>query len=363
MRIVIDIRSTLKQKTGIGYYTLNLINNLAKVDLQNRYYLYSKIKFFNPSKNLPNLPGKNFKHLVNRLGIKSQFFLRGFDIIHTSSYDLVKPKNSKLVLVIHDVIHKIYPQFYTSSALQLIENNLILRLKEADFVIVDSKATEEDLLKFYGYPKEKIKIIYPAIEEIDIPKANSDFFQKLKSYNIKIPFILYVGTLEPRKNVPGLLKAYKILKDKGGIKHKLVIAGMKGWLWEDIFILYQKLDLKDDVIFTGYLPRQVLMILYKTADIFVYPSFYEGAGLPILEAFSFGLPVITSASSAMQEIADDCALLINPYSPEDIAEAMYTLINNQELKENLKQKALNRIKNFSCLDTARQTLEIFKTIQ
>jgi len=142
MNIGIDIRSALKQKTGIGYYTLNLINNLAKIDKENRYFFYSQIKFFNPKKKLPNLPGENFKHIVNRLGINPKFFLKSLDIFHASSYDLSKPKNSKLVLVVHDVIHKVYPKGHTKETIEMIDRNLIRILNEADRVIVNSETTK-----------------------------------------------------------------------------------------------------------------------------------------------------------------------------------------------------------------------------
>lgn len=362
MHIGIDIRSTLKQKTGIGYYTSNLINSLAKIDKENRYYLYSKVKFFNPKKKLLPLPGKNFRHLVNRLGINPNFILKGLNIFHTSSYDLPRPKNSKLVLVVHDVIHKAYPEGHSLETIKMIDKNLSRILNETDIVIVNSETTRKDFLKFYNFLEDRVKLIYPGCNEdlFATQEFSFNLYQKIEEkYNIKTPFILFVGTLEPRKNIEGLIKAYKILKDRFNLEYKLVIVGMRGWLYENIFNLVEELSLKDDITFTGYVLREDLSYFYKFAEIFVYPSFYEGAGLPLLEAFSFGLPVVTSNTSSMAEIAGQAAILVNPYRSEEIAWAILDIIKNTRLREDLRQRGLKRAREFSWETTAKKTLEVF----
>lgn len=365
MKISIDIRSTLKQKTGIGYYTFNFINSLSTIDKENRYYLYSNIKFFDNKKKLPPLPARNFSHRINRFNIDTRFFLKDMDILHTSSYDLSKPRGTRLVLVVHDVIHKVYPNGHTSQTIETTDSNLKRILKEVDVVIAVSQTTKKDLLRFYPFPEEKVRVIYPGVNNDFTFRGNifpsSEYIQK-KYYNVEIPFILSVSTLEPRKNIEGLIKAYKILREKTNLKHKLVIVGMKGWLYDNIFGLVDKLDLRDAVIFTGYVSREDLSYFYSNADIFVYPSFYEGVGLPVLEAFSYGLPVITSCTSALAEIAGDSAILIDPYQPEDIAKAILYLIEDNKLKEELKQKSIERAKEFSWEMSAKNTLEIFKEL-
>jgi len=364
LNIGIDIRSTLKRKTGIGYYTLNLINNLAKIDKQNKYFLYSKISLSCKDKKLPSLrTGKNFKHLVNRFRLKSQFLLRNMDVFYTSSFDLPKPRKSKQVLVIYDVIHKSYPSGYWSEKIKDIDNSFKSGLSLADVIIAPSLITKNDILRYYEVDEDKIHLIYPGInghlqpcEELSI-KQKEDFLNK---YNLSVgSFILFVGTLSPRKNVDGLIHAYKILKDKINLKYKLVIIGMKGWSYDTIFDLVEKYGLGKDIIFPGYLEEDELIKFYKTADIFVYTSFYEGAGLPVLEALSFGLPVVTSKSSSMSEIAQDAAILVDPYKPEEIAEGILRLINDVKLKQDLKAKALRRTKELSWESAARKTLEIF----
>lgn len=362
MKIGIDIRSTVKRKTGIGYYTLNLINSLAAADKKNQYFLYSKISFLNRKKISPLLPGENFEHLTNRLKLSSRWVLRDLDVFHTSSFDLFKPRGVKLVLVVHDVIHRVYPSGHAYQTVERVEKDLLRILPQADRIVVPSLATKNDLLKFYGIEENKLRVIYPGVNKEEAFSENNRHQNKpvLAKYNITRPFILYVGTLEPRKNVEGLITAYRDLRSNHDFKCQLVIVGMKGWLYEKIFDLVREWKLDRDIIFTDYIGRQDLRIFYQEAEVFVYPSFYEGAGLPVLEAFTFGVPVITSNVSAVAEIAADAAVLINPYKPREIAEAISNIVCNTELKDKLKEKGINRAKEF-CWDTAaRKTINVFR---
>ncbi|MBU2221832.1 MAG: glycosyltransferase, partial [Candidatus Omnitrophica bacterium] len=165
MKIGIDIRSTLKRRTGIGYYTANLIYYLGLADKLNQYYLYSEIALFNRNKKLPELPGNNFKHIINRFKLDPAFILKGLDIFHTSSYDLTLPKNTKLVLVIQDVIHKAYPAGHTAQTVREVELKLVPALTRADKIIVSSLATKNDLLKFYQVSPDKVRLVYPGVNE------------------------------------------------------------------------------------------------------------------------------------------------------------------------------------------------------
>lgn len=365
MKIGIDIRSTLKRKTGIGYYTVNFINYLGKADIRNNYYLYSEIGLFNRNKKLPDLPGNNFRHKINRLKLSPAFILRGLDIFHTSSYDLSLPRNTKLVLVIHDVIHKAYPDGHTAQTIREVELKLTTALTKANKIIVSSLTTRNDLLKFYRVDPDKIRLVYPGVNEDlfltpDISDADKEVLKN--AYKINSPFILYVGTLEPRKNVEGLINAYRILKDDFKVRHQLVIAGMKGWMYEKIFSLVNEYQLQSEIVFTDYVSREDLKALYKMASVFVYPSFYEGVGLPVLEAFNFGLPVVASRASSVGEIAADAAVLIDPYKPEDIVQAILTIIGDEKYKQDLIKKGFQRAKEFSWDEAARKTIGVFNEL-
>lgn len=362
MRIGIDIRSTLKKKTGTGYHTLNFINHLAKIDKKNSYFLYSKISPFNKGKKLPSLPGINFKHLINRFNINPAFFLRKLDIFHTTSLQFSKPKNTKIALLIHGVIHKAYPAAISTSTIKEKEDNFKFALPQADRIIVSSNTTKKDLLRFYKVHENKISVIYPGISKDLLTENDLSVIEKeefFKKYNISKPFILYVGALEPRKNVEGLIKAFSILRDKHGVDCQLVIAGAKSWGIENITSQANKSLFKKDIIFTGYVRRQDLKALYQNTCVFAFPSFYEGVGLPVLEAFLFKIPVVTSKVSALGEVAGQAALLIDPYSPEDIAQGIYRAIDDSDIRKSLIDKGLDRLRHFSWEESAMRTLQVF----
>ncbi len=364
MKIAIDIRSVLKkQPAGIGYYTLNFIGALAKIDKLNSYILYSKLRPFSKKKKLPPLPGENFKHKKDYFGLGPPELLKAVDVFHSSSFDIKPPKGAKFVFCLHDIIPKAFPQGHTRDTIARMDNLLAGALSLADCIAVDSEATRQDAAKYYPIEtKDKLRVIYPGVgEEFSVLSDESKDFHKagLSKYNIYSDYILYIGTLEPRKNIPSLIKAYHSLKARYGIDQKLVIAGMKGWGWEEIFKLTEELKLETDVIFTGYLPREELVIFYNCADLCVYPSFYEGAGLPVLEAFKCGCPVVTSNVSSTLEFAGEAAVLVDPYSVESIANGIYKVLNNQGIREQLSCKGIKRAEEFTWERTAAQMLEIF----
>jgi len=350
MKIGIDIRSTLKRTTGIGKYTLNLVNALAEVDNSNRYCLYSRKKILDFKRRLCRLPGANFCHCVD-------YFKKGpsavlpddVDVFHTSSYDLERPKCARFILTIHDVIIKAYPHGHSKRTIEEIDEKLKKILAEVDIIAADSHNTKSDLMKFYGTPDSKIQVIYPGV---NIPSHES----RVTSHG---NYILFVGTLEPRKNVDGLIKAFDWLKKHYGIGYKLFIVGMKGWMFEDIFKAYEQAEFKKDIIFKGYVPEEELKMLYQQASVFVYPSFYEGFGLPIIEAFGNGTPVVTSKTSSCGEIGADTALLIDPCNYKEIADAILRLIKDGKLKEALINKGLSRAREFTWARTAADFLKLF----
>lgn len=364
MKIGIDIRSTLKRKTGVGHYTLNLVNHLAKIDTVNEYVLYSRIKFFSREKKLPPLPGSNFYHRVNRFDLPLDLVIGKVDIFHTSSYNLSPPKTGKLVITVHDVIHKAYPMGHSKDTREEIDGNLRRVLKKADRLIAISQTTKTDILKWYSVYEEKIKVIYPGVNEQvnQIEKSNSLFNRLKEKYNISDKFLLFVGTIEPRKNIEGLIKAYRILKRKHRLPHQLVIVGMKGWMYSGVFDLAKNSGLEEEIIFTDYISTEDLNLFYNFADVFIYPSFYEGFGFPIVEAFRCGTPVITSNTSSCAEIAGDAAILIDPYDPGEIVEAVLKTVDDVGLRNKLKDKGLDRAKLFLWEDAAKKTLELFEEV-
>lgn len=351
MRIGIDIRSTLKKSTGIGKYTLNLVNALAQVDSKNHYYLYSRKKILDFRRRLPRLPAANFFHRVDYLKKGPGRLLGDVDVFHSSSYDLKKPKNARYIVTVHDVIIKAYPHGHSAKTIKEVDDKLARVLDEADVLVADSHSTESDLMRFYGVDRRKIHVIYPGVD------AGSKR-QETGTAGVE-DYILFVGTLEPRKNIAGLIKAFDWLKKEYGIKEKLYIAGMRGWMFEEIFKAYEDSEFKKDIVFKGYVTEEELTRLYQNAMVFVYPSFYEGFGFPIVEAFSYGIPVVTSKASSCGEIAGDSALLVEPSDYKEIGNGIYKLISEPALRETFREKGLKRAGGFSWDRTAREFLNLF----
>jgi len=364
MNIGIDIRSTLKKQTGIGKYTFNLVNALGRIDKANNYYLYSRKKILDFKRRLPKLPAKNFKHRVDYFKKGPDRVLPELDIFHTSSYDLMKPKKArKFIVTVHDVIVKAYPYGHDEKTVKEVDEQLKRVLSEADLLVADSYNTKSDLMKFYSVNDSKIQVIYPGVDVQPFPFGDRDYYPDRRTGKVDTPgveeYILFVGTIEPRKNIQGLIKAFNLLKKEHGIKHKLIIAGMKGWMYEDIFKEYENSEFQNDIIFKGYVGNKELAELYKNASVFVYPSFYEGFGFPILEAFGYNVPVVTSQTSSCGEVAGDGALLINPDNYKEIGEGIFKIINSESLRQELIAKGLSRVKEFTWEKTAKEFLKLF----
>ena len=294
--------------------------------------------------------------------LKKKFYnIKGVDAYYTSSYDILPPAGIKLIGVVHDIIPKVLPEVHTKDAADRLEATLQPFLTRADRVIVDSESTKRDLLKHFDLPPDKATVVYAGVDEQYCPPEgpSKTLYKHLENqYNIYSNYILYIGTIEPRKNIKGLIQAYQLLRTKGNTSQKLVIAGMKGWMYDEVYALTESLDLAKEVIFTGYVPQEDINTLYGLADVFVYPSLYEGAGLPVLEAFACATPVVCSNVSSIPEMAGDAACLVDPRQPAQIAEAIERVLADAGLRQQMIEKGMQRAKEFSWDRTARQTLEI-----
>ena len=202
-------------------------------------------------------------------------------------------------------------------------------------------------------------MVYNGKNERFKPLNQKEVAEVKQKYNLDFPFILFVGVLQPRKNIPTLIKAYYKLK-KEGIKDKLVITGGKGWQYKEIFETVERLNLQKEVIFTGHIPDDDLPKLYNAADLFAFPSLYEGFGIPPLEAMACGIPVITSNTGSLPEVVGDAGIMVDPYDIDGLAKAMYEVLNNEGLKEEMVKKGLERAKMFSWKKCAKEVLDVYE---
>jgi len=273
--------------------------------------------------------------------------------------------SGKLVITIHDLAFLIYPdRNFTSPEFTKNGMSRMRKLaKRADMIIAVSQNTKHDIEDVLGVSGEKIRVVYEAAETRFMPIGEAAVLSIVRQrYHLPERFILFVGTMEPRKNIPLLLNSYQSLKETRKIKHKLVLAGRLGWSYENIFLLLNELGLKEDVILPGHIAREDLPALYNLADLFVYPSFYEGFGLPPLEAMACGTPVIASRSSCFPEILGEAAILIDPKDANELSEKMYLMINDHALSSRYAEQGIKRAAQFSWEQVARETIQVYEAV-
>jgi glycosyltransferase involved in cell wall biosynthesis len=234
--------------------------------------------------------------------------------------------------------------------------------RKASKIIAISENTKKDIIDYFGIDEEKIRVIYLGVDRQFSPQPDMDEVGVLSKYNLPSGYILSVGTLEPRKNLIRLINAYKMVASSGEPVPKLVIVGGQGWGDEELGKVVRESGLIDLVILTGYVPDEDLPALYRNTTVFVYPSLYEGFGLPPLEAMACGTPVITSNVSSLPEVVGDAAILIDPYNTTEIAQAIASVLKDKELRERLRMNGLARSNLFSWDKTARETLKLYQEV-
>lgn len=372
MKIGIDVRVLMDNYySGVSIFTLNLLNNLLKIDKSNTYHFFCN-SFRRKNINLPNknivqtfYPNKIFNYLMQKYLAwpKLDKVLGDPDIFYSPHINFSSiSKSTKKIMTIHDLSFLRYPDFFNArknfwhKAINISKN-----IKNFDKIIAVSENTKNDIVELLGVDEQKIEVVYPGIS-CDLLSENdfsSDFLSK--NYNIDRSYILYLGTIEPRKNIVNLIKAYNLLRDSG-FEILLVLVGSWGWKTKDIRMEWESSKYKNDIRFIGYIPENEKKPFYSGASLFVYPSFYEGFGFPPLEAMYFSIPVIAGNTSSLPEVLNDSALLINPDDFKDLFEAMRAVLSDNRLKENLMEKAKKRLDFFSWNKTAENYLRIFKEV-
>jgi glycosyltransferase involved in cell wall biosynthesis len=370
--MIIGWNTTLLQEklSGIGNYIEKILMEIKKREIKDRiillgsnnYYDYSKINFKNNIFLSNGIISRNriFRILWEQIILPIKAKKNNIDILHCPAHVLPLFYSQKTVLTIHDLAFKLFPKAFKWQNRFYLNFIVPLSIKKADRIIAVSKNTKKDIIEEYNIDSNKIKVIYNGVNEKYREIRDEIIINKVKEkYKLPKKFILYLGTLEPRKNIKRLIKAFNKVKKSDT---KLVIAGGKGWLYDDIFELVKTLNLENEIIFTGYVDEEDIVPLYNAATVFVYPSLYEGFGLPPLEAMACGTPVITSNVSSLPEVVGEAAITIDPYNIEDISSAIRKVLNSEKLKENLSKKGIQQSKKFSWKKTTEETLNLYREI-
>ncbi len=354
------------QYAGIYYYTKELINALADIDKKNEYWIVREKSTGDISKNVKELviPSKNFPGAsAYRLfvTIPKKLVQKGVDIVveprHFGPFNL--PKDIKRVTVIHDLSPIHYPQWHQFASSKLQQLFLPSILKRADHIITNSNFTAQDVIDYFPFTKNKTSGILLGKEGFFKPKPDSSILAKL---GLQTPYLLHTGTIEPRKNLQLLIKAFEQIKKKKLTNLQLVLVGKLGWKSESLQQLIAASPFKKDIKLLGYVDRGVLPTIYTGASAFIYPSHFEGFGLPVLEAMSCGTPVVVSNVSSLPEIIGTAGLTFSPNNQDQLVKRIYQIMEDESLQQTLSKKSLQQAAKFSWHKTAKETLDIFEQL-
>lgn len=376
MRIGIDCRRILDPKhneaAGVGYYTYYLIKNLLQLDKTSQYFLFlydTRLKledFKQDNVHIIYFPG--LEHLgkipffYRHIFIPHILKLYRLDLYHNPAYVIPFFYFHKSVITVHDLAYYKNPAWFPDH--QFFNTRILtpFSIWKAKKIIAVSESTKNDLINYFKVRKEKIEVILEGVD--DYCNLSVDESKIEEKFKISGQYFLALGTLEPRKNLVRLIQAFDgFLKENPDSNFKLVLAGKKGWKYEPIFEAIKNLNLEDKVIWVGYVHLPEKIYLLRKSFALVFPSLYEGFGLPILEAMNMGVPVVTSNVASIPEIVIDNAVLIEPEDIESIEEGLNKIYRNADLRQNLVKKGKGIARHFTWQKSAQKTLKFYESLK
>lgn len=368
MKIGFEASALQGRKSGVGYYAENLLAGMMSVAPQHDYVLFSNRDIGDTR--LP-VPGERLydRGLIQARAAWMQTTLPGSirraapDVCHFPNYLAPLSSPCPYVVTIHDMTLYITPRFHSFKKLVLDRTLLPHVARRAAGIVTVSNSAREDIVRHLRVPRDKVRVVMNAVSPTFRPVTDpARLSAVLHRYGIDVPYILFVGTIEPRKNIARLVQAFARLK-RAGFPHKLVLVGQPGWHFQPIYAEIEQQGVTRDVILTGYVPLEDLPVLYSGAECMAFPSLYEGFGLPVLEAMACGTPVVTSASSSLAEVAGDAALLVDPRSVEHITDALARVHDDPQLAGDLSTRGLARAARFTWENAARATLDLYEAVR
>ena len=381
MRITFDAVPICSDRiTGIGWCEVGQTQALAELFPENRY----EYSFFTSGDNervkrVEKFAGKRIKLNTSRFSgylyravstflpvPYSLFFGRKSDITHFFNYIVPPFVHGKKVVTVHDMVYKAFPETVRGRTRFMLEAGLKRSMKRADIIVTDSEFSKSEIIKYFPHHRDKIRVV-PCGADLERFRPCNDterIAEVKKSLEIDGDYFLYLGTIEPRKNLERLVSAYAAFAKKAGNDApKLVLAGGKGWLDHGIYSRVEKLGLGDRVIFTKYVPSEDMQPLMCGALAFVFPSLYEGFGMPPLEAMACGVPVLTSGEASLPEVTGDCAVICDAYDSKSIAQGLYRLYTDKELRSELSRRGIERAQDFTWERSAKMLMDVYRELK
>lgn len=364
MKIGIDgNEANIKKRVGSGQYTYNLLKNWT-AESKDEFRIFLKKT---PNSDLPQ-PTTNWKYIIPKpsapwlkfsLPINLSMKHRDLNVFFSPAHYSPPLLPCPLVVTIHDIAYEYFPDQFLKDDLYKLRNWTKQSIKKAAKIIAVSESTKKDIIKFYDVDKNKIAVVHNGYDKNRFHKQVKPNKSVLSSLGVSSDkYLLYVGTIQPRKNVLKLVQAFHILKKNNEYKGKLVIAGNPGWMSDKIIKGIRSSEYINDIIISGYVAQNDLPTLYKSADAFILPSLYEGFGIPILESMACGTPVAVSNNSSLPEVVGNAGELFDPNDPQDISKAILKVLKNPR---SYTQKGYKLITNFSWEKTAKLTLKALKS--
>lgn len=367
MRIGIDARSLQGTELGIGRYLANLIKYYPQLDKANEYVLYfdrevrSRIPAGMAAKVL-RFPGIKHSAAWVNIRLPIELSINKIDLFHSPFYGLPFIKICPMIFTVHDIIFEVHPEWYPPAKRMFLQLFSRWASRSARKIIAVSEHSKRDFIERYSVDEGRIEVIYEAADGIFRQVSDNDKMSVVKQrYNIKKEFVLCVGAINRRKNVTRLLEAFRKLK-KSNLDMQLVLVGRIFWPFADLKRMIDELDLMHDVIHLENIPDEDLLYLYNAAEAMVYPSLYEGFGLPLVEAMACGTPIIASNATSIPEVVGDAGVLFDPNSVDDIAEKMAIVLKDPRARSEMSGKSLERSKRFSWQEAAQRTISLYNSV-
>ena len=367
MRVAIDIRKL--HDYGIGTYLRNLLRQLARIDGDTEYVLLQAPG----DRGLAEPPGPNFRRVTvsakpysvaEQLSVPFHLARLSPDLFHAPHYVLPPLVPCRAVVTIHDCIHLVFPQ-YLRSRLAHVYARAMFRsaVHRARHILTDSEASKNDILRFFDVPASRVTVIYAAVDDLFFEeRPEAELARVRERYRLHRRFVMYSGNVLPHKNVERLVEAFALLRRDGRDDLELLISGSDGSRYSALRRAVHRHDLHAHVRFLGYQPVTTLAALYRLADVFAFPSLYEGFGLPPLEAMASGTPAVVSNVSSLPEVVGDGAVLVDPRRPRDIADGIRRALEDAALREELRVRGLARARSFSWAASVERTHAIYREV-
>jgi glycosyltransferase involved in cell wall biosynthesis len=379
MRIGIDYTAAVRQGGGIGRYTRNLIRALAHLDTENQYMLFvaggwgggDGLGPWPANFRVRSIPlSDRWVHLFwqrMRLPVPVQTITGPLDLFHSPDFVLPPTGRTPAILTVHDLSFLRVPQFFVPGFREYLEMAVSRAVNQAACILADSESTRGDLMQLMGVEPERVTVLYPGVESRFRPVEEAQTLAAVRArYQLPGSFILGLSTLQPRKNFDGLIEAFRrllapIADGPEMAELHLVIAGGKGWMYEDTLAQVQRIGLGDRVHFPGFVAEADLPALYCLASAFAFPSWYEGFGLPLLEAMACGTPVVAANNSSLPEVVGEAGLLVDAADVDALSEALGRLLTDGALQGRLIRAGLDRARHFTWKGAAQQLLHVYRS--